>query len=508
MDIPYLVRRAVLESRNRPAVSCEGATRTYGELDRNARRLANTLLGQGLRAGDRVAVLLENRLEYPEVDVALAYAGLVRVALNIRLSVEEFSYAVDDSGAKALVTQALFDPAATELVDRHGLVWLRLDDEDHPPKHALAYYPAIAQASDVLEPLPEMHDELAWISYTSGTTGRPKGVMLSHRNLVRVAMNIMLELGVPTTSSSVLLVQPLSHGAGYFVLPYLFSGGHLHVLQRLDADRVVDLGIRERVNTLKLVPTMLLDLLEAPRTAPFENIVYGASPIGVTTLERALDRFGPVLSQLYGQSEAPMTITWLATRDHVLGKPWLRSAGRPWRSVPVEVMTQEGTPAAVGELGEVVVGGPHVMRGYYRLPERTAETLRDGWLWTGDLAERDEHGFVYLRGRRDDMIISGGFNIAPKEVEDVVARCDGVREVVAVGVPHERWGQAVRVYVSPLDGVQLAEAAIVDHCRPLLGFRRPRSVVVLDQLPRTAYGKVDRAALRAVDGAHGTTMGR
>lgn len=495
MDIPYLVRRAVFEHRDQPAVSCDGATRTYAHLDRNARRLANALTGLGLRAGDRVAVLLENRLEYPEIDVALAYAGLVRVAFNIRLAVEDFSYAIGDCGARALVSQASFDPIATELTTQHGLVWVRLDDEDDCPASAHPYHATLDAARESAPAPGRLEGELGWISYTSGTTGRPKGVMLTHSNLVQVAMNIMTELGVPTTADSVLLLQPLSHGAGYFLLPYLSSGGHVHIMRRFDADRVVEYGIRERISTLKLVPTMLRDLVESSRTAPFSTIIYGAAPIDRPTLERAMDRYGPVFSQLYGQSEAPMTITYLAKKDHQLGKPWLESAGRPWRAVPAEVAASDGSPVEPGEPGEVVVAGPHVMRGYYGMPERTAEVLRDGWLWTGDIAVRDEHGFIYLRGRRDQMINSGGFNIAPKEVEDVVAQYAGVREVVAVGVPHERWGQAVRVYVTPQDGAHLTEQALVEHCAPRLGFRQPRSVIVLDQLPRTAYGKVDRNGL-------------
>jgi acyl-CoA synthetase (AMP-forming)/AMP-acid ligase II len=319
--------------------------------------------------------------------------------------------------------------------------------------------------------------------------------MLSHRALTQVAYNVMIELGAATTASSILLPQPLSHGAGYFVLPYLACGGHLHVMPRFDPQQAVALGRQHGIRTLKLVPTMLLDILATGEALPYEDIIYGAAPIAQPLLEEALDRYGPVLSQIYGQSEAPMTITYLSKADHQAGGERLRSAGRPWRSVAVEVVGQDAEPLAAGEVGEVVVRGPHLMTGYYGQPELTAEALRGGRLWTRDLATCDDQGYLYLLGRTDDIINSGGFNIAPREVEDVVARYEGVREVAAVGIPDERWGQAVRVYVVPEPGAELEGNLLIEFCKQALGFRRPRSVVVVPDLPRTSYGKIDRERL-------------
>ncbi|MQA07158.1 MAG: AMP-binding protein [Pseudonocardiaceae bacterium] len=503
MDLAYLLRRGITEHAGRPAVSSDVRAVRYGELDDDARRLANALLGMGLRRGDRVAVLLDNRLEYPIIDVALAYAGLVRVALNVRLQPTDFRYIMADCGSRALITQARFDETAAELVTEAGARWIRLDDDRERPDGAHDFRALLEGARAEIPELPDMSEELAWISYTSGTTGRPKGVMLSHRALVQVAMNIMLELGRETTSGSILLVQPLSHGAGYFVLPYLACGGHVHVRHGFDAEEVVELGRRERIGTLKLVPTMLLDMLEVPSAPAFRNIIYGAAPISESLLGRAMDRYGPVLSQLYGQSEAPMTITWLDKSDHRIGEPQIRSAGRAWRSVRVDVLDPEGRTLPPGELGEIVVTGQHAMTGYFNKPELTAEVLRDGRIWTRDMGLRDDAGYIYLRGRRDEMINSGGFNIAPKEVEDVVTQFPGVREAAAVGIPDPRWGQVVRVYVAPEAGTSLDEDTLIEFCEPKLGFRRPRSVVVVAGLPRTSYGKVDRLRLLAGDLAAG-----
>lgn len=498
MDLAYLLRRGIRENAARPAVTTGQGRLSYRELQDQACRLANALAGLGLRRGDRVAVLLENRLEYPVVDVALAYAGLVRVALNVRMAGADFGYILRDCAARALLTQASFDETVAELVTDGEPRWIRLADGEPAQAGAHDYAELLAAASPDLPPTPASAGELAWIAYTSGTTGKPKGVMLSQGALAQVAVNLMVELGVETTSDSVLLVQPLSHGAGYFTLPYLACGGHLHVRHGFDAEEVVGLSRRERVRTLKLVPTMLLDMLDVPENPAFDNIVYGAAPISEAVLGQALDRYGPVLAQLYGQSEAPMTISYLGRADHRPGEPRVRSAGRPWRSVRVDVVDPDGNSLPAGRTGEIVVAGGHTMTGYYRQPELTAEVMRDGWIWTRDMGFRDDEGYLYLRGRRDEMINSGGFNIAPKEVEDVVSRYPGVREVAAVGVPHERWGEAVRVYVAAEPGVTLDEAGLAEFCRPELGFRRPRSIVVVAGLPRTSYGKIDRRRLLEV----------
>ena len=335
-----------------------------------------------------------------------------------------------------------------------------------------------------------------WISYTSGTTGRPKGVVLSHRALAHTAFNLMLEVGPRVDEERILLPQPLSHGSGYLVLAYLASGGTVYPMPRFDPEEALWLGARDGIHTLKLVPTMLASLLEVERPSPFQLIVYGASPIALPQLEKAMSYYGPILMQVYGQSEAPMAITCLKEHDHARQDPHLSSAGRAWRSVEVRVVDDGLNTVAPHELGQVAVRGEHMMTGYLGKPELTREVLKDGWLLTCDLGVADDDGYVYLRGRSDDMIISGGFNIAPREVEDVLVTHAGVEACAVIGVPDERWGQAVRAYVRLGRGANATEDELLAFAGARLGYRRPRSVVFVDELPHTSYGKVDRRQLQ------------
>lgn len=496
MNLGFLIRRAAQQHADRVAVVGPAGVRTYRELDHRARQLASGLRASGLQPGERIAVLLRNRDEYPEIDVGLAYGGYVRVALNTRLGLPEFQAAVEDCVARAIISEPAFDHDVAALTEANDLRWIRLDglpdvaDGDD-------YETLIDQAPSWVPALDQGPEDLAWISYTSGTTGRPKGVMLSHGSLAAVAFNLMIEFGPASEQGSVLLPQPLSHGAGYFVLAYLASGASVHVAAEFDPDEIVRRGRSEHIDTLKLVPTMLSRLLAAdlPGPLPFRHIVYGASPIDTPVMEDALERFGPVLSQIYGQSEAPVTITCLKEHDHAAPGPHRLSAGRPWRSVDVQVVDPEGVPAPPGTLGEVVVRGPHVMTGYFGNASLTEEVVHSGWLWTKDMAVADESGYIYLRGRRDDMINSGGFNIAPREVEEALLAHPVVQECAVVGVPDGEWGQSVCAFFVPRNGATVDVDVLSTFAKERLGFRRPRRIVEVDALPFTSYGKVDRQAL-------------
>lgn len=495
MDVSQLIQRAVRQYPDRVAVVSRTGQRTYAELGERACRLANALAARGVAPGDRVVVLLENRIEYPEIDVALAYGGFVRVALNIRLGLAEFSASVEDADARVLITQAKFADVAAQLAEQYGLLWISMEGGEDP--QAAAYESFLEAGHPVRPDLVDRSDDPAWFSYTSGTTGRPKGVVLSHRALTHVAWNLMIEIGPHSAEESVLLPQPLSHGAGFFTLAYLGSGASIHVVPEFDPDEIMSWGEKQDIDTLKLVPTMLDKLLELDRASPFRRIVYGASPIAKPILDRAVDTLNADLVQIYGQSEAPVTITCLGAAEHRRRGPHLGSAGLPWRSVEVLVVDPEGQPVGTGELGEIIVRGDHMMTGYHNRPEQTAEVLRDGWVWTRDMGVTDDNGYIYLRGRRDDMINSGGFNIAPREIEDVVNAHPLVQECAAVGLPDERWGERVCVYVVTAPGQQLTYEELDRFCEPRLGFRRPRNLVVLGALPYTAYGKVDRKQLLA-----------
>jgi fatty-acyl-CoA synthase len=502
MDLGYMLRRAASEYSDHPAIGDGTTTLTFRAVSDRATRLINALYSLGVRPGDRVAVLLRNRVEYAEVDVALARGGLTRVALNVRLGVEDFSYCFQDAAIRALVTDDAFDATADELVARHDVVWVRIGGNP-PTAKAHDYESLLADARSAVSDPPGDAGLAAWFSYTSGTTGRPKGVVLSHRALCHVVVNLALEFHPMSDRGSFLFPQPLSHGSGYFMLACLATGTASYVMDKFDPQEAVDLGARHRINTLKLVPTMLSAIVELDQDVPFQTIIYGASPINPHQLEQALDRVGPILMQTYGQSEAPCAITVLRKHDHEGDGPGRFSVGRPWRTIETAIVDEDGTPVADGERGELIINAPHRMDGYHNLPEETAEVLRDGWIRTKDIARVDEQGFVYLLGRADQMINSGGFNVAPAEIEAVIGQHPSVRAVVAFGVPDERWGEAVAIAVAESDARPVNSEELIDFCREPLGFRRPRHVFVVDSIPHSAYGKVDRSALKAMIAAQG-----
>jgi fatty-acyl-CoA synthase len=493
MDIAYLLRRAAVNYGSEIAVDDGRSRLTTGALVSRGERLANAFDEMGLPIGASVGILSENRCDYIQADVALALGRRVRVGLNARLHLEDFRVAAADSEMKALFYSATHAASAHALAAAFGLLLLAFDPEDGTP----GINARIERADGGRRIRVSDPEQPAWITYTSGTTGRPKGVVLSHRAIRETAYNLKLEL--PPIGRGELLVQSqaVSHGAGYFVLPYLLSGSGVYLLEHFDPAHIWKLSRRPDIRTLKTVPAMFDPLLEADSGEwGYDSVIYGASSVSEPVLERCLDRWGPSLFQDYGQSEAPVTITCLTKTDH-LDKSKRQSAGRPWINVAVEVRDESGQIAAPGEIGEIYVRGPHMMTEYRRNPEATAAVLVDGWLRTRDLARTDEQGFVYLQGRSDEMIISGGYNIAPREVEDVLVAHPDVDEVVVLGMPDLRWGSAVVAVVRTRGQAGLRPEQLIEFARPRLGMRTPKRVVFVEDIPRSAYGKVDRVQVRA-----------
>lgn len=484
----------------RPMAICGAETRSYAEMEERSNRLANVLLAGGLEVGDRVGTWLENSIRCIELDFALAKAGLVRVSLNPRLTAREAEFILADSDAKALFHDASFDVGVAEFrakLPALGTV-IRIDA-------GRTEYEAFIGRGGAQPPGIRFDPEhLYCLFYTSGTTGRPKGVMLSHRAILQVSYNLCMETGPWEIGEKILLMQPMSHGAGFFVLPYVFKGGTCVIMPQFDPAEVLRLAAEHSIETIKLIPTMLQRILRVPgveqaKLPRLRAMIYGASPMPNEPLRRAIEVFGPEkLVQIYGQSECPVTLTILPANEHRLDNPHperLTSAGRAWTSVEVRIEDDAGNALPDGSIGEVVLRGPHMMSGYWKRPELSAETVRDGWLRTKDMGMRDAAGMIYLLGRKDEMIISGGYNIAPREVEDVLYQHAGVLEAAVLGEPDTEWGQAVVAYVA-LKDEQADLGEILEFAKKPLGFKRPKRLYVVKELPKNAAGKIQKAALK------------
>ena len=502
MNLAAFLERAARTSPDRPAVAL-GAARwaTFAQLAGRVAGLAAALRGRlGLARGDRVAIVMANAPEYVEALLALWWAGLVAVPVNAKLHPREIAWILADSGARAVFAtpglaagvaaaarEAGTDPA---LVETGGAAWRSLEDPAMPCERL--------DGAD-----------LAWLFYTSGTTGRPKGAMLSHANLLAMARGYFSDVE-PLDANRVLLhAAPMSHGSGLYLVPYLVAGAAQAVPESggFDADEVFALLRVHRGTGMFAAPTIVNRLVErAAATGPdlsgLETLVYGGGPMYVADLRRALEVMGPRFAQIYGQGESPMTITALAKRfvndrDHPRWLERIASVGRAQSGVEVAVRGEDGADLPPGAIGEVCVRGPVVMAGYWGNPEATRKALRDGWLWTGDLASFDGDGFLTLRDRSKDLIISGGSNIYPREVEEALLTHPGVAEVSVVGRPDAEWGEAVVAFVVARGEAPTAQSLDAHCLERIARFKRPKEYRFVAALPKNHYGKVLKTELRA-----------
>jgi long-chain acyl-CoA synthetase len=479
-----------------PAVSDGTHAWTYRQFTGRIGRLAAGLAGRGLAPGDRVMLFMENCAEFLELMFACWTAGLCAVPVNARLHPREAEHIANDSDARLVVaTPALVSGLA--LLQQPAVV-TGSDD-----------YAALLASHTPLHPIDGAPTDRAWLFYTSGTTGRPKGAVLTHRNLLFMSHCYYADIDALDERDTNLHAGPLSHGAGLYALPHLLRGGHQVVLPHFDVDAVLDALQRHSRVSMFAAPTMLTRIVHAPAVAAADlrnlrTIFYGGGPMYVADLERALQLLGPRLYQLYGQGESPMTITGLTKRMHAdnAHPRWrerLGSCGVPRTGILVKVVDEHDRELPPGEIGEIVTRGDCVMEGYWENPNDTAETLRGGWLHTGDLGSFDEDGFLTLRDRSKDMIISGGSNIYPREIEEVLLRHPDLIEVSVVGRPHPEWGEEVVAFVVARPGAEISPAALDRLCLDHIArFKRPRHYRFIDALPKNNYGKVLKTELRRV----------
>jgi long-chain acyl-CoA synthetase len=507
MIVPDQIARAAARYPDNVAAISGSERHSFQEVDKRSNQLAHALLALGLVKGDRVATLVENSIRCVEIDFALAKAGLVRVSLNPRTSAGEGSFILADSEARLLIFDSGYASTIADISARQTGIkfWVRIGDgaqAQQAERSARAYEEMLTRAPASRVEADIDPEDLYCLFYTSGTTGRPKGVMLSHRAILHVSYNLLLDTGPVGPDEKVLLVQPMSHGAGFFVLPWFIRGGCSVIMRAFDPAEVLRLTRELSIETVKLIPTMLQRILRVPNAFPVDlpqlrQIIYGASPMPTEALRDAIAKFGPKLVQIYGQSEAPVTMTVLPIEDHDPECPYperLASAGRPWTTVDMKIVDEAGREVPTGEPGEVVLRAPQIMSGYWKHEALTQETIRDGWLHTKDMGRVDEHGYIYLLGRKDEMIISGGYNIAPREIEEMIYLHPAVQEAAVVGESDPEWGQAVVAYVVFRDAT--SENQLIEFLKPKLGYKRPKRVYRLSELPKNSNGKIQKTALK------------
>ena len=455
----------------------------------------------GLVPGDRVAIVMRNRPEYLEVLFAVWHAGLVAVPVNARLHPDEIAYILDNSGTKVVVTDE----------EHAGDVEPLLDTVESVEAVVLAPGPQWdrfigATPTRLVDRAP--HDP-AWLFYTSGTTGRPKGATLTHGNLLMASLSYFADIDPVRAQDSILHAAPLSHGSGLYGLPHVARGAVSVVPASgaLDGAELLALLRRWPGMSFFAAPIMVKRLADDQALAGsdlsgLKTIIYGGAPMYLPDLEGALEVFGPRLAQIYGQGETPMTITSLskadhAERSHPRWRDRMQSVGFPRTDVEVRVVDDDGRELPAGEVGEVVVRGDVVMAGYWEQPEATAETLRGGWLHTGDIGSFDDDGFLTLRDRSKDLIISGGMNIYPREVEEALLCHPQVEASAVVGRPDPEWGEAVVAFIVARDGTAPSVEDLDRTCTDRIArFKRPKEYHFVDALPTNNYGKVLKRELR------------
>jgi acyl-CoA synthetase (AMP-forming)/AMP-acid ligase II len=477
-QIADLIARAARQQGRKPCLIEGGRVVSFADFDAATNRFANAMQALGLARGDRVGVLLPNGIDCLVAYYGLAKAGLVRVSLNSRDTVADLHFKLAEVGCDAVLT-----------------------GDDAPDLGVtIALAPAQLQALlDAAEDAPcgieRSLDEPYRLGFTGGTTGRPKAVTLTERGelaeLSAFLTDLVADIG---PQDRFLHAAPIAHASGAFFLPALVRGATSHVMARFDAAQFVALAASARATMTFLVPTMLALLLDDPALVGADlclrRIAYGASPIAPAVYARAEQRFGRVFAQTYGQAESPMVITCLGPDEH----DRIGSCGRPFTCAQVAVMDDDGVLLPPGAVGEIVVKGPQLMARYWNRPEATEAAFRGGWLHTGDIGRTDHDGFFYLLDRKGDMLISGGYNVYPREVEDALLAFPGVVEAAVVGLPDDTWGDRVHAVVS---GQGIDVPALMAHARAALaGYKAPKSIDVWPDLPKSPAGKILRREVK------------
>ncbi|WP_439113796.1 class I adenylate-forming enzyme family protein [Hydrogenophaga sp.] len=504
MNLAHLLERAALQDPTRPAIfSGAQCVASHGQWAARAARVGAHLRAAGLAPGDRVVLFMRNHPRYLELMFGAWWAGLVVVPVNAKLHQKEVQWIVDNAQARwAFVTSDVApDPTAFSGLD--GVI-------DADSAACTAWLEAGEGLSAITERGPA---DTAWLFYTSGTTGRPKGVMITHRNLLTMGLTYFNDVDAVAPDDAIAYAAPMSHGAGIYAIPHLMAGARHTVPASggFDAAELFALGRQLGPLSLFAAPTIVKRIVDEAVAQgltleqcgqSFKTIVYGGAPMYAADIQRALHTMGPRFVQIYGQGESPMvgtalSRTHLADASHPRFASRIASVGVAQTPVRIRVAGPDGRALPPGEVGEVLIQGDSVMAGYWQNPEATAAAIRDGWLWTGDMGTLDADGFLTLKDRSKDLIISGGSNIYPREVEEVLLTAPGVSEVAVVGAPDPEWGEIVVAFVVPQPGAALDAKALDAFCLDQIArFKRPKRYEFVEALPKNNYGKVLKTVLR------------
>ncbi len=506
MNIARYVARAATLYGGRIAILDGARTVTFRQLEATTNRLAHALMGLGVQRRDRVAIVLPNSLEWIESDWAIAKAGAMTVPVGVRLHAAEVASIVAASEPRLIVTDAQNLPRLAAVIDDPGIPWVVVGSKPGLAPgtiHRYAELMALGAPDPVCVEVDRDMDGRV-MRFTSGTTGKPKGVYLTHRNWEAISLSQLLDRWSLRAEDTLLGCSPYPHAAGLWLLPALVRGAAVRVFDRFDPARLLAHIEAGEATVVQMVPTMLRRFLDTAGIADrdlrrLQAIHYGGAPIDNSTLQEALSLLGPKLVQGYGLNEAGIVCT-LGAADHLkvaIRTNWYQPLGREVAMAEVRIVDVGDRALPAGEVGELAVRGDMVLLEYWRNPEATAAVLRGGFFHTGDLALRGDDGYLYLAGRSKDIVVTGGFNVYPEEVEAVLGRHPSVHQCAVVGVPHREWGEQVTAFVVLKPGAGASEASLIDFCREqLTSYKKPRKIRFVAELPVNSNGKVVRRILR------------
>lgn len=504
-----LYENALNKYSDKLALIFQNRKMTYGELRLAANRFAHAIRKEGVQNNTGVALLMPNCIEFVISDIGIHLAGAVKVPLNAMLSEKEIEYILKDSKAKIAVIDEMFIETILRIkANLPDLGKVVVVGEMKETGEGFVHWEEFLQDSpDTNIPVQVSPNDRGLIAYTGGTTGLPKGVVHSQRNLVMNILSHQIEIELQE-DERYLIMTPLTHGAGMVMQATLMKGAVHFIEKEFHPEIAVERIQKDKATITFMVPTMIYRILDYLSGKEFDGssmrtIVYGAAPIAEERLKQGLEIFGPVFLQIYGQTEAPNFITKFPREDHLKRKELLKSCGKPAYMVQVKIVDEFGKEVPPGVAGEIIAKTPYNMIEYLNNEEKTKETLKDGWLFTGDIGKKDEDGYIYLLDRKNDMIITGGMNVYSTEVENALHLHPDIKGAAVIGIPDPDWGEAVAAVVIPREGSSIDENQIIRYCKENLAkYKVPKKVYCINEFPLTPYGKIDKKQLRKQFMAH------